>query len=324
MGKVKDSLDFIIIGAQKAGTTSLFEYIRSHPELCLPSRKEAPFFSHDVVRARGWADYMRKTFALADPGTKWGTVTPSYMVGGVYDGARSDERTVPLRIRERLPDVRLIAILRDPVERARSHHQMAVMTGIERRTFDQAIEQLLHPSAMKRSRELPEETNGYVAWGEYGRILGGYFDVFPREQIVVVFTDELEREPERVVSRLQDFIGVAADYVPDNIGERYRTGATRRRIKWLQPHAAQESVASSRLLRGLWHSLPERGRRHIDDGFMRTAYSLDLWNRQSRSPGNDPAAVTLQRLKEHFACDSDRLAALLNTTLPWQPQTTPA
>ena len=84
---MKETLDFIIIGAQKAGTTSLFEYLRPHPELWLPPGKEAPYFSHDAVIERGWQDYMEKAFAFGDPARKWGTVTPSYMVGGVYNTA---------------------------------------------------------------------------------------------------------------------------------------------------------------------------------------------------------------------------------------------
>lgn len=198
--EVKDTLDFIVIGAQKAGTTSLFEYLRRHPQISMPADKEAPYFSHDHAFERGWDAYMAK-IALIDPERRWGTVTPHYMIGGVYKRAKAsadaagryDERTVPLRIRERLPDVRLVAILRDPVARARSHHQMMVMNGSEQRSFDEAIAEHLRPDALERARRRPLADTGYVAWGEYRRILGGYFTVFPREQILVAFTDELER-----------------------------------------------------------------------------------------------------------------------------------
>ena len=61
---MKQSLDFIVIGAQKSGTTALFEYLRHHPELYLPSGKEAPFFSHDSEWNDGWAEYVRRYFAL--------------------------------------------------------------------------------------------------------------------------------------------------------------------------------------------------------------------------------------------------------------------
>jgi len=160
----KDILDFIIIGAQKAGTTSLFEHLRRHPEISLPVGKEVPYFSHDRVYARGWTDYMRKLArhdAFADPGRKWGTVTPQYMLGGVYrspgDVARGngDERTVPLRIKECLPSVRLIAILRDPVEaRARA------LKGKEfvRRNF--LTPRLLHDWLVMFNQQLGVDTGG--------------------------------------------------------------------------------------------------------------------------------------------------------------------
>jgi hypothetical protein len=159
----KDLLDFIVIGAQKAGTTSLFQYLRYHPEISLPAGKEVPYFSHDALYARGWAAYMRNLAryeAISDPMRKWGTVTPQYMVGGVLQATADvaiknnyDERTVPLRIHERLPDVRMIAILRDPVERALSHHRMAVMIGRERRSFDDVVGELLRPNALDRARD---------------------------------------------------------------------------------------------------------------------------------------------------------------------------
>ena len=51
----KNELDFIVIGAQKAGTTTLYEYLRRHPEICMPAGKEAPYFSQEAVRCHGWA-----------------------------------------------------------------------------------------------------------------------------------------------------------------------------------------------------------------------------------------------------------------------------
>jgi hypothetical protein len=64
-GLVKRTLDFLVTGAHKAGTTSLFEYLRTHPRLYLPPGKERPFFSNDDVYARGWDDYLAKTFFAA-------------------------------------------------------------------------------------------------------------------------------------------------------------------------------------------------------------------------------------------------------------------
>jgi len=350
----KDILDFIVIGAQKAGTTSLFQYLRHHPEVSLPDGKEVPYFSHDTAYARGWTAYMRNLACngerdVADPVRKWGTVTPHYMVGGVYQSTGDaavkdnyDERTVPSRIHECLPNVRLIAILRDPVERAVSHHRMAVMTGRERRSFDDAIGELLRPDALQRSRRYPQETMGYIAWGEYGRILAGYFDLFPREQLLVVFTDELERAPAKLLGRIQEFIGVRADFEPPNLGERYRVGATERGFSWispsswisptspLSPQGAQRALGRNIVARAVWRAMPEAHRLRLSRPYERVARRAARRNRRSApnqvGTNAEPSLETLARLREHYAQDATQLAVLLGATPSWQapggPETT--
>jgi hypothetical protein len=324
----KNTLDFIVIGAQKAGTTSLFEYLKGHPEISLPLDKEAPYFSHDAEMARGWEYYIKKTFASADTVTKWGTITTHYMVGGVYDvtdtpaeiASLYDARTVPLRIREQLPDVRLVAILRDPAERAISHYQMALMGGLEQRPIDTALTELLRPESLRRSRRYPEESAGYITWGEYGRILTGYLEVFPRKQIMVVFTDELERAPERLLRRVHEFLGVSTDVVPDNLGIRYREGATARRFSRLNPSAVQQAATGSRIARAAWHLAPQGARRRIDRSFAHITYNLELWNRRPGAEKKRPHTETLLRLRKHYEEDAVQLAAALAITpgaLPW-------
>lgn len=327
---MKNALDFIIIGAQKAGTTSLFEYLRRHPELSLPSGKEVPFFSHEPARARGWDDYMRNAFALADPNSKWGTATPQYMVGGLWDqlnpvpgGEPFDERTVPMRIRERAPDVRLIAILRDPVERAQSHHRMTRMNDLDKRQFSDAVDDLLRPEALEQARREPRETTGYVTWGEYGRILAAYFDIFRREQMLVLFTEELENAPEQLLRRIYEFLDVQVDLLPDNVGVRYRVGGSERRFSWLgtnsplNPWTIQRAVARNSASRGLWHSLPEARRHQIARVFARGAYSMDLWNRRTQADPADANHATLEKLRAHYAEDTRLLTALLRMQPPW-------
>jgi hypothetical protein len=327
---MKDTLDFIIIGAQKAGTTSLFEYLRPHPELSLPIGKEVPFFSHKAAYARGWVDYLSKAFAAADPTTKWGTATPQYMVGGLWEQPNSpsddgsyDERTVPLRIHEQLPNVRLIAILRDPVERARSHHRMAVMNEIENRPFDQAIDDLLQPEGLAEARREPRELTGYVTWGEYGRILAAYYDVFSKEQILVLFTEELEHDPERLLQRIYDFVGVRDDFIPDNLGTRYRVGGSGLRVpslgtySRLSPWAIQRNLTGNSALRRLWHALPEHRRRQIDRVYGWVGYKIDLWNRQVNADGEDVETATVERLRAHYQQDGAQLKELLGVTSPW-------
>lgn len=330
----KNELDFIVIGAQKAGTTTLYEYLRRHPEICMPAGKEAPYFSKEAARCRGWDIYLGKHFGLANPECRWGTATPQYMFGAVYDEVNmpiptpglSNEHAVPLRIREQLPDVRLIAILRDPAERTYSHHLMTTLSGLETRPFDETIEELLSPDALEDARLHPHETNAYVVWGEYGRILRGYLDVFPKPQILVVSTDELEHAVEGLLRRLYGFIGVAPDFVPDNLGARYRVGAERARFDWLSlygrasPYAIQRSLARMKPVRAIWRALPARGHQRLDAAFADLAYHIGLWNRSPRGQAAtlSPNPITMRRLREHFVEDGRELSSMLHRDFPWQ------
>jgi hypothetical protein len=334
----KDVLDFIVIGAQKAGTTSLFRYLSQHPEIAMPAGKEVPFFCWDAGYARGFSTYLSsltREMAVPDPARKWGTATPHYMSGGVYQrpgesAAKNgyDERTVPLRIHECLPSVRLIAILRDPVERALSGHREAVMKGHDRRSFDDAVVELLRPEALERARQHPQHTGtGYIVWGEYGRILTGYFDVFPREQVLVVFTDELERAPTQLLSRIQAFIGVSPDFVPDNLGEKFNSGAAVRPFSWsrpsswltpyspFSPQAVQLALRHNSAVRTVWDVVPEDGQQRLKRRYQRLARRVVRRNLQDS--GDQVSPATLALLREHYAEDSAQLGALLGVRPPW-------
>jgi len=219
------NLDFLVIGAQKAGTTSLFEYVRHHPGLHLPSEKEVSYFNLESRVARGWEWYLDWVFADAPRDRPWGTFSTFYM-----DAAVGREDTVPRRIREAAPDVKLIAIVRDPVERAISHHRMSVMKRLEGRSFEQAIDELLEDGALTEARLGPTEANSYITRGEYGRAIGNFLEVFPREQVLVIFAEDLDRDPAAVLREIFSFVGVDAEFVPPNVGERYRRAGEQRRI----------------------------------------------------------------------------------------------
>jgi hypothetical protein len=316
-------LDFLVIGAQKAGTTSLFEYLRRHPELELPPHKEAPFFSHDPTWTLGWEAYIERTFGRRDAGKKRGTVTPQYMAGGVFNPAPGtldghyDESTVPLRIQKYAPDVRLIVLLREPISRAISHHTMCVMSRDEDRSFDQAIEELLARPQLAHARTHPVETTGYIVWGEYGRILRAYVDVFGRDRMLVLFTDDLERSPDSIVQRVERFLDVRTDFVPDNLGMRYREASAGRRLSWLQPYRVQDRLARTAAGESIARKLPPALRFRAYQAFARTAYRLTLWNRRPVHSSTVPLQETRKRLQDHYAADLRDLIGLIGETPPW-------
>jgi hypothetical protein len=311
-------LDFIGIGAVKAGTTSLFEYLRTHPDLYLPATKEQPFFSVDRVFFGGWEDYAHYAFFGAPADRLWGKVTPQYLGGPVVWeestmqlARESPELVIPRRIASLFPDVKLILLLRDPVERAISHYWLEVARGHEHRSLDEAIRESLSPAALEEGRIAPKGTTSYVTAGEYGRLLGGYLSVFPRSRLFIASTDALARDPVSVLRALWGFLGVDRDHVPSNLHIRYGTRASRRRFRRLDPQRLPGLVRGTPVLREVWNGLPGGLRNRIRARYRAAKFRINLWNRAADSHELEPPdAELLELLRAHYRDDLVRLTEL--------------
>ena len=222
-----EELDFIVIGALKAGTSTLFEHLRRHPDLFLPAAKDHPFFSHDVIHAAGWPAFASRTFREAPKEACWGKVTPYYMYGcpvresgeapsGMVEASEHGERIIPERIRAQFPDVKLIAILRDPVERCVSHYGMRVLRGHEdSRSFDGMIAELLTPGALESCRRL--EGPRYVVWGEYGPSSSRTTSL-PARTHHGLLHERPRPDPQDLMRQLFDFLAVDPGFMPSTVG----------------------------------------------------------------------------------------------------------
>jgi hypothetical protein len=179
---------FLGIGAQKAGTTWLAENLRRHPEVFIPERKELHWLDHKWERPL--SDWARH-FAGAGDRVR-GEITPAY-------GILPPERIRFLRRVD--PDVRLLLILRDPVERAWSH---AVMDLAERRGRP--------PEAVPETEYLAFfDSEVAVRRGDYLAILDRWLAVFPPDQLWVGFFDAIREEPRRLLKEVFRHIGVSVD-----------------------------------------------------------------------------------------------------------------
>jgi hypothetical protein len=208
--------NFLIIGAAKAGTTSLYCYLAVHPQVYMSPVKEARFFA---IQGRGEAFLSRiqndvqfkdsvstleeyhRLFDGAAGAIAIGEASPLYL--GWSEASAS-------AIRHHLPDAKLIAILRHPVERAFSHYKMNLKLGIEpHQTFENAL-----------SGD-PERANGvYIHQGFYARALDAYDRRFFSEQIRIYFYEDLVTSPESLVRDMFRFLGVDENYLP-RVKERY-------------------------------------------------------------------------------------------------------
>jgi Sulfotransferase domain len=196
--------DFLILGAQKAGTTALYAYLREHPEVTGPAWKEVSFFDRHYVRGLRW---YRGNFPLRGRrAAAVGEASPSYLFHPL----------APERVRAALPDVRLVALLRNPVERAHSQYQHEVALGRESLPFDDALaaEQARLAGEVERLTSDPGYfshawwDHTYAARGLYAEQLERWLTLFPREQLLVLFTDELAADPAGSYKRVLDFLGV--------------------------------------------------------------------------------------------------------------------
>jgi len=324
------SVDFLIIGAQKAGTTSLFEYMRRHPEIHMPPEKEIPFFATDQAYRRGFDWYRERVTRNAPNGAVCGTASVGFMTGTPYRDIpleQSDaillrqngpiEEIVPLRIKAALPNVKLLCVLRDPVERAFSHYRMAVLDGVESQPFDIAIGRLLEPAAVIHSRAVATGHNGYVARGEYSRILAGFLRTFSREQLMVVFSSELSHDADHTLSAVFDFVGVESNFAPDNLNKRYRAAAVHQRIPGLNLNIWQTRLARVRLARSLWHRMPASWRGATSRVAAVSGYRLELWNARRNRESHHMSSSAREQLIAHFRPDSEALSALLGMEVPW-------
>ncbi len=221
---LKENIDFLVIGAQKSGTTSLFKYLQHHPELYLPPQKEVNFFVNANKFPRGIEWYIQTYFSGADEDKLWGEVCPAYMG---YSAA-------PAHIHAVCPNAKLVAILRNPIDRAYSHYRMVVRRGTESRPFRRVIEERLssHVEVPQTKVVSADDSPFLLEFSLYGKSLERYLRYFEREQLLVLFQEDLAAHPEKLLKELFSFLGVDHTYRPANLGRKYHMGGDKR-LPWL-------------------------------------------------------------------------------------------
>lgn len=214
--------DFVVIGAQKAGTSSLYGQLAAHPSVVPAIRKEVHHFDRPpapLAHYRAWFPRRATLDARAARTGRGitGEATPFYLA----------HPAAPERLRAAVPDARLIAVLRDPVARAISGYHHAVRVGDEHRPIEVALdpaaaEDLPPPSAAAwyDDADCPLRRRGYLARSRYAEQLERWLAVFPRVQLLVLDSDALRggRLPDEVLTFLE-LPGASPAAVPDrNVG----------------------------------------------------------------------------------------------------------
>jgi Sulfotransferase domain len=182
--------DFLVIGAMKAGTTSLYQHLRAHPDVFMPATKELHFFPADKNWTRGMAWYEAQ-FAGSESSRVRGEASPSYSQADQFPG-------VAARVAETLPDVKLVYLVREPVARMQSMYLHQLASGAEARDVEVALRQ--NPIYLNSSR---------YAWQ-----LDQYLEYFPRERVHVCTTEQLATDPTAALQGIFRFLDIDDTWTP--------------------------------------------------------------------------------------------------------------
>ena len=216
--------DFIIVGAQKAGTTSLFHYLKQHPQIIGSKPNEVHFFDYNFHKGLGYyrsyfptktelqlqQNDLRKTVIT-------GETSPSYLFFSF----------VPQRIAKTLPNIKIIILLRDPVARSFSQYHHEVRKGRETESFEAAItrEETGETSNRYQSGEYSSHQYGcksYLARGRYIEGIKAYFSLFKPEQILILSSEDFFSKPQKVYDSILKFLNlepfVITDVKAKNVG----------------------------------------------------------------------------------------------------------
>jgi hypothetical protein len=191
--------NFFLVGAAKAGTTSLRVYLSQHPQVFFPRIREPHFFTQVTLSRRQRLLYETVTdrskylhlFKGARRFEVVGDASPSYLW----------HPEVPARIRQLIPDAKIAMILRDPVERAHSHYLMDYREGVENLDFYEA---LVHD--MCRSDRGWGISSLYFELGLYARQVRRYLETFPPHRVMILFFEDFSRDVKRALNDLAGFL----------------------------------------------------------------------------------------------------------------------
>ncbi len=231
--------NFLVIGAAKAGTTSLYQYLRQHPQAFMARTKELNFFVEHMNWKRG-REWYEQQFRPVRPGVvAVGEASPSYSRYPVLPG-------VPDRVAALIPDVRLIYLVRHPIERMRSHYLHQVIIGQEHRPIGEAL--LTAP--------------GYLVTSQYALQIEQYLRHFPLERILIVKSEDLRDARIETMRRVYTFLGISGTYVPPGLNREFlRTTDERRprplfRKVWRSPMKQAVAMIAPDFVKRMMRRLP--------------------------------------------------------------------
>ncbi len=289
--------NFLIIGAAKSGTTSLYHYLEQHPQIYMSPMKGPRFFAMEGETPAfcGPQDAIvneRTVTELEDYLSLFASVKDEKASGEATDWYLSSEQAVD-RIRHYIPHARLIAILRHPAERAFSSYMHFARHGYEPLFFEDAL-----AAEEERMRKGWSPLFQHKGRGFYGSQLKRYFDVFDRQQISVHLYDDLKNDAVGLVRDLYKFLNVDPGFTPDTTVLYNKSGTPRHQLLHRLLHRPSRAKRALKLL------LPSRARKYV---------KAQIQNRNLVEQ-TMPASVR-ERLTAEYHADILQLQDLINRDL---------
>lgn len=254
--------NFLIIGAARSGTTTLYSHLQRHPDVYLPASKrpEPHFFLKSAEYARGLSYYEDRYFSSTGARAAVGEASTSYLFGS----------EVPKRIRNCVPNVKLVTMLRNPIERAFSSYWHTVKSGLEPLSFGEAIAQEPAREAKLAGSEMGEiAPYAYLARGFYHLQLVRWLAEFERDQLMIGIFDDLVSAPRQVLNDVATFIGVEPAKLPD------------REVTVENKSVPEEA----RMSRSMWHDLADALRDDVQELSALLERDLSYWLRAESARG---------------------------------------
>lgn len=288
----KRSPDLIIIGAAKSGTSTLTDYFRLHPRICVSRIKEPEFFSHDPVYAKGF-DWYHQLFEGARTDQLCCEASTAYTRSPQYPRAAE-------RIAQAVPHARLIYLMRHPVDRAYSHYVHRVTKEVYpgqpiRWTFEEHVK--TDPMCIDGSRYMDQ--------------IDRYLHYFSKDRFLFLFTDELNRDPKAVLGKIWRFLEIESIEIGDEPLVSNETGAQREGKIRSHTTGPLRSIPGLQRLAGMF---PQSWRDGFYSVLQHSPYGK--WQRRRHTPPK-LSPETRKRLLEEFRQPNERLSKFLGVDLSY-------
>jgi len=283
-----DSLpNFLVIGAQRCATSWIYQSLKGHPDIFLPFIKEINFF--DRYYSEG-LDWYKRYFELYKNEKAIGEVTPSYLYN----------KEAPERIAKILPGVRLVACLRNPIERAFSQYRKQQKAGEVSSEFDKALE------------EIPV----YINKGFYYTQIMRYMDSFSRDRLLILIYEDIEKDTVKFIQAIFNFLDVDTKHIPPAVFERI----TPNMLEQFQLYSSVGSLSASLRRLGLGKVIDtvkrSKMRLAVDSFYHRRSFKIK--RQKSKDDSEKPVTIELEtrrKLTDIFHKENQKLSKFLNRDL---------